>query len=300
MNSRLFCRHCLRRSLTEVGAERQLKFYHLDGKVRYESKEKNLPEMPQSDGTGTMVIMEDIANSAVEIVADDTKELLCGYRDNAYFKGFIRKAAGGEDNDAIAGPLGMRVGGRWVDAQTVAACKVTVGRPSGGHTMEIARADGGYEKWVLLRDYSPAIQEVVSADGVVQSRTEMSDYRNVGDVMIAYKAVKTEFGKGKDGKPIEGTKYVFTVKSCEVGSKDNVPALYKMAWPDGTKVTGKDGKMYEASGGELNPVEGGAVGSEGDMTGSSKITWPDGTIVIKKDGKKYEAKDGELRPVEQK
>jgi hypothetical protein len=138
------------------------------------------------------------------------------------------------------------------------------------------------------------VQETVDANGFVWSRTQMSDWQKVGDVWVAYKAIETGFGKGDDGKPMESaSKRVFTVKSCEIGSKENLPAIYEMAWPDGTIVKGKDGKMYEAKGGELQPIEAGAIESKGNAT-----TFPDGTMVVLKDGKKYRARDGQLVPIE--
>jgi hypothetical protein len=238
------------------GVERQQKFSYLDGKARYESKEKLPPRMISSDSTGMVMNQVDMASSSVQIVADGSREMLVGYRDDTYFKGFTMAGAKLEGDDTIDVPMGMRAEDKWVDAKVLAAWKAAVVQ-KGGAMLEFPLSGGRIERWSLSPEqgYAPAVQEVIGADGIAWSRTEMSDWKKFGDVWVAYKAVRTEFGRSEDGKAIESDKYVFTIKSCQVGSKENVPALYKMVWPDGTKVKGKDGKAYEAKGGELKPVE---------------------------------------------
>lgn len=278
-----------------AGAQRQQKFSYLDGKARYESKEKNLPKVPPTDSTTTMVIMHDIAGSAIQIVADGSRELLCGYRDDSYFKGFIMAGAKLEGDDTIDVPLGMRIDGKWLDANAIAACKA-VDTVKGGVLLEFVQAGGPVNKWRLsaVHGYAPIVQEVVGPDLNLQSRTDMSDWKKVGDVWVAHKAVRTEFNKGEDGKPIEGFKYVFTIKSCEVGSKENVPALYKMNWPDGTIVKGKDGKQYEAKGGKLQPLK--APSSSDNFRNPQPL--PEGTIITNENGQKYRLINGQFQPVD--
>jgi hypothetical protein len=234
-----------------VGAEREVKFYFLDGKARYESMEMKLP-IPVSDSTGTMMVTSDIAETSVQIAAGGSRELLCGYRGGSYFKGFIRPGVELEHDDTIDVTMGMRASFFWLNDKSIAACKVA-NTPS-KDAVEFTSAIAGTKRWTLSPEhgYAPVVQETINGDGFVHSRTEMSDWRKVGDLWIAYKAVKTDFAEGEDGKPKEvGFKTVLTIKSCEIGSKENVPSLYKMVWPDGTIVKDRDGREYEAKGGEL-------------------------------------------------
>jgi hypothetical protein len=283
-----------------IGAERQVKFSYLDGRAKYESKETKLPK-PVSDSTGTIMVTHDIAETVVQIVAEGSRELLCGYRGNSYYKGFIMAGAVPEDDDTIDIPLGMRASLSWLNDKSIAKCKAA--NAPNKDAIEFAGIIGGTKRWTLSAEhgFAPVVEETVNKDGFVTSRIEMSDWRKVGDVWIAYKAMKTDYAKGEDGKSREvGFKTLLTVRSCEIGSKENVPGLYKMKWPDGTIVQGKDAKEYEAQAGKLQPLKVRWAPDVGDSikmnTGGEPL--PDGAILEYENGEKYELKDGKFRPIE--
>jgi hypothetical protein len=243
---------------TWFGDERLQKFSFLDGRVRYESREK-----PESTGlalsdTCAVIRREDMPSSVVEIRVDNLFERLVGYNNDTLMKGTMGKGAASGEEETIDGPLGLRAGGQWVTSEKLDTCKTAEGL-RGIVTLEFARTNGVVESWSLSPDYgyAPVIQQIVRDDGTLQSRTVMSDWHKVGEVWVAHKAVKVEFYKGRFGKQYESNEYTFAVKTCQIGSKENVPSLYEMKWPDDATVTitDFDGKRHEARGKDIRRVK---------------------------------------------
>jgi hypothetical protein len=238
-----------------VGTEEQCKLYYLDGKIRCELKRTPSPDPVVVDGITMVEEGRQTWSSSVEIQADGSSQRLLGYQNNTVFEGLIdtRVVTRG---DMILEPMGVAAGRKSINTKALASSKVTATNKDGA-TLEFAGPRGSAERWRLSAEhgYAPASQESVDADGFVWSKTEMNDWKKVGDAWVAYMAVKKTFSKAADGTSTEGSENLFTVKNCQVGSKENVPALYKMVWPDGTRVRSRDGKNYEAQGGELKPVE---------------------------------------------
>jgi hypothetical protein len=295
-----------------VGAQRQIRLCYLDGKVRRETKEKNMPE-PAVDDTSVMVVRNiEMASSGIEIQANGSTEALVRYRNDTVLKGSVRPGTVIR-RDEVFEPMGMAAGDRWVDAELLNAGKEVSAFGDANTkgpvesvvpTLVFPMTRGLNSRWILSPEhgYAPAVQETVDANGFVWSRTVMSEWNRIGDVWIAYKAIEIGFAKGDDGRPREsGSKFVFAIKSCEIGSKENVPALYKMKWPDGTIVKGKDGKKYEAKGGELKPLKVRSSASGDDSLGMNigrGEPLPDGAIIVNEKGERYELKGGQFRPIE--
>jgi hypothetical protein len=264
-----------------VTEERQCRLYCLDGKLRCETREKPMPQ-PTVDGIPTYVPGWQTTSSTLEIRADGLSQTLFRYQNDTVFEGTIDTRVV-QRGHMILEPLGIEAMYKPISAKTLTSSRVTA-MSKDGATLEFAARRGSLERWRLSAEYgyAPILQESVDANGFVWYRTQMSEWKKIGDIWVAYRAVGQGLRKAADGRATEGSENTFAITSCELESKENVPALYKMEWPDGTKVSTRDGKRYEAQDGELKPIEVDTATSADDSTGLDRaiIIGGDGTYMV--------------------
>jgi hypothetical protein len=264
-----------------VTEERQCKLYCLDGKLRCETTEKPMPQ-PVMDGIPTTMPGWHTTSSTVEIHADGLSKTLFRYQNDTVFEGTIDTRVV-QRGHMILEPIGIEAMSKPISVKTLASSRVTA-MSKDGATLEFAARRGSLERWRLSAEYgyAPILQESVDANGFVWYRTQMSEWKKIGDIWVAYRAVGRGLRKAADGRATEGSENTFAITSCELESKDNVPALYEMNWPDGTAVRTRDRKRYQAQGGELRPVAAETTAVTDDSPGLNRavIVGGDGSYIV--------------------
>jgi|GEM_PF-2988966 len=238
------------------GAATERRLCLLVNLARYEMK-MEVPEIKMPDPReGMVTILRDEPSSVVTVLTGPVTEVLGGFRRDTKFAGYVEKGSH-PDDDAIDQSLGLRHGLFRVDSRLLEHVKAAM-LADGMAELRFACPGGGYDRWVLDpgKGYAPVIQESIGADDVVWSRTQMSDWKQVGGTWLPYVAKEEQLWTDPNGVQRVTGIVLYTVKSFQVNSPDNKPSLYKMAWPEGTLVTDRDdGKMYVAEGGQLKPAD---------------------------------------------
>jgi hypothetical protein len=235
------------------GSARVERFSCLDGMARYESGAQLMMATPSHDG-GVEHETTDVQSQVTIVAGGGVEHLLI--LPWAPPQGRITSGPH-YDNGAIDEPWGLRYLGELMDDRLPEECKVKVlgdGKGELGFWYGIPYSD----RWVVdaEKGYAPVMQERIAEDGHVIYRAQMSQWKKVGGAWVAYKVQRDSLSKDPNGVEHISSTATYTVKSCEVNSKKNTPALYKMAWPDGTVVNNvPEGKKCVARNGKLEPAK---------------------------------------------
>jgi hypothetical protein len=235
------------------GSTRLERFSCLDGKARYESGEQLMMASPLADGT--LQHEKTDIQSRVRVVTGDRIEnlSLCPW---ARPEGRITSGPD-YDEDTIDKLWGLRLPGMEIGNDSVPDWCEVKALGDGMGELRTTYDEHTFERWVfdVGKGYAPVLQERFAKDRGIVVRTHMSKWKQVGGVWLAYQIEIDSICREPNGIERVYSTATYTVKSCDLNSKKNTPALYRMVWPEGTVIDNVlEGKRYVVKDGKLEPV----------------------------------------------